>query len=55
MRTVPSDLLTTPAMMLIRVDLPAPFGPRRPNIEPRGTVRSTPRRAVLGGDLREPL
>ena len=51
---VPAVLLTTPARMLIRVDLPAPLGPSRPNIEPRGMTRSTPRRATLGGAFFEP-
>ena len=36
----PSDLTTRPARMLIRVHFPAPFGPRSPNIDPRGMLRS---------------
>ena len=47
--TVPLDLRTSPARMLMKVDLPAPFGPRRPKIEPLGICRSTPLRAVLAG------
>ena len=31
--------------MLIVVDLPAPFGPRKPNVSPRATSRSIPRTA----------
>ena len=53
-RRCPPVLLTTPARMLISVDLPAPLGPSRPNIEPRGMTRSTPRSAVLGGDFLVP-
>jgi len=33
----------------VKVDLPAPFGPRRANREPRGTTRSTPSRPRMGG------
>jgi hypothetical protein len=33
--------------MLIRVDLPAPFGPSSPNICPRGTSMLTPSSARL--------
>jgi hypothetical protein len=31
--------------MLIVVDLPAPFGPRNPNVSPACTSKSTPRTA----------
>ena len=47
--TRPAVLLTNPARMLISVDLPAPFGPSRPKIDPRGTTRSTPFSASLAG------
>ena len=47
--TLPLVLLTRPAMMLMKVDLPAPLGPSRPKIEPRGTARSRPFSAVLAG------
>ena len=43
----PPVLLTRPARMLIRVDLPAPLGPSRPNSAPRGIDRSTSIRACL--------
>ena len=45
--TVPEVFLERPARMLMKVDFPAPFGPRRPKIEPRGTFRSTPFRARI--------
>ncbi|OYX33844.1 MAG: hypothetical protein B7Z01_07605 [Brevundimonas subvibrioides] len=41
--------------MLISVDLPAPLGPRSPNIEPRGMTRSTPLSCDGGGVLGHPL
>jgi hypothetical protein len=46
---VPPLLTTRPARMLISVDLPAPLGPRRPKMVPRGTSRSTPKSASLAG------
>ena len=49
MRAVPEVLITRPARMLISVDLPAPFGPSSPKIEPRGTARSTSLSAFFGG------
>jgi len=41
-RAVPDVLFTSPARMLMKVDLPAPLGPSRPKIEPRGIARSIP-------------
>src|SRR3546814_15226374 len=37
----PPVLLTSPARMLMSVDLPAPLGTSRPNICPRGTSKLT--------------
>jgi hypothetical protein len=34
-------------MILMVVDLPAPFGPRKPWTVPRSTSRSSPSRAVV--------
>jgi hypothetical protein len=34
--------------MLMKVDLPAPFGPKSPKIEPSGTSRSMPFNAYFG-------
>ena len=47
--TAPPVLRHSPARMLMKVDLPAPLGPKRPKIDPRGTSRSTPESAVLAG------
>jgi hypothetical protein len=44
---VPPVLLTSPARMLISVDLPAPLGPSSPKIVPRGTSSVTPSSARL--------
>jgi hypothetical protein len=44
---LPPVLLTSPARMLIIVDLPAPLGPSSPNISPCGTSRLTPASALL--------
>src|SRR2546428_25371 len=42
--------------MLIVVDLPAPFGPRKPNTSPVATSKSTPRTASTWlNDLVRPL
>ena len=49
MRTRPEVLRTRPASVLMKVDLPAPFGPSRPKIEPRGILRFNPRRACISG------
>jgi len=37
----------SPVRTLIAVVFPAPFGPRKPNTEPSGTVRSSPARARI--------
>ena len=47
--TLPLVLVTSPARMLINVDLPAPLGPSRPKICPRGTSKLTSSSARLGG------
>ncbi len=47
--TRPLVFRVMPARMLMNVDFPAPFGPSRPKIEPRGMVRSTPFSAVTRG------
>src|SRR6201987_3523571 len=36
----------SPSSILIKVVLPAPFGPRKPNATPRGTFRLTPSTAA---------
>ena len=36
-----------PVSMRMVVDLPAPFGPRKPKKQPRGTVRLRPSTAAL--------
>ena len=46
--TLPAVLRTRPARMLMVVDLPAPFGPSRPKIEPAGIDRSSPFSACFG-------
>ena len=33
--------------ILMVVDLPAPFGPRKPNVSPRATAKSMPRTASM--------
>ena len=48
-RASPPVLLTSPARILISVDLPAPLGPSRPNSDPRGIARSMPFSASLAG------
>jgi hypothetical protein len=47
MFAVPAVLLTSPAKILIIVDLPAPLGPSSPNMLPRGISRSMPFSACL--------
>ena len=47
--TCPAVFTTSPARMLINVDLPAPFGPNRPKTDPAGISRSTPFSAGLAG------
>ena len=41
MSTLPPLFTTSPARMLISVDLPAPLGPSSPKICPRGTSKLT--------------
>ena len=47
-RALPDVFTTRAARMLIRVDLPAPLGPSRPKIAPRGTVRFNDFNASFG-------
>jgi hypothetical protein len=47
MLTVPLVFITSPASVLISVDLPAPLGPSRPKIWPWGTSKLTPLSASL--------
>ena len=47
--TLPVVFLVRPARMLMKVDLPAPLGPSRPKIEPRGIARSMPFSACMAG------
>ena len=44
-RAVPEVIESSVVSMRIVVDLPAPFGPRKPKISPASTRRSTPRTA----------
>ena len=53
MVTVPEVFRVRPARMLMKVDLPAPLGPSRPKIEPRGIERSMPFSACMAGAPRE--
>jgi hypothetical protein len=46
-RTWPELGANSPAMMLNRVDLPAPFGPISPVIEPRATASEQPSTAWM--------
>ena len=46
MRAVPAVGIMKPASMRIVVDLPAPFGPRKPNTSPRATLNETLSTAV---------
>src|SRR5262249_49402658 len=46
-RSVPAGGVSIAASRVMKVLLPLPFGPSRPNTLPRGTVRSKPSRAVL--------
>src|SRR6266403_1162361 len=43
----PEDGGINPVSMRMVVDLPAPFGPRKPKKQPRGTVRLSPSTAAL--------
>ena len=45
-RAVPEVIDSSVVSMRIMVDLPAPFGPRKPKISPDCTRRSTPRTAL---------
>jgi hypothetical protein len=51
MLALPDVLTTSPARILISVDLPAPFGPSSPNSEPRGIAKSTLSNAGLASCL----
>ena len=46
MRAVPAVGIMKPASMRIVVDLPAPFGPRKPSTSPRPTLNETSSTAV---------
>src|SRR5215469_13543093 len=46
MRMLPEPRRTRPTMLRMRVDLPAPFGPRRPKQEPGRISRETPSTAT---------
>ena len=46
MRAVPAVGIMNPASMRIVVDLPAPFGPRKPSTSPRATPNETSSTAV---------
>ena len=41
----PSDFLTKSAKILMKVDLPAPLGPNKPNIDPVAILREILSRA----------
>ena len=47
MDTLPEVFFVRPERMLMKVDLPAPLGPSRPKIEPRGIDRSMPFSACM--------
>ena len=49
MRAVPDVLRTSPARILMMVDLPAPFGPSSPKNDPRGIPRFTASKALRAG------
>ena len=46
MRAVPAVGIMNPASMRMVVDLPAPFGPRKPSTSPRDTLNETSSTAV---------
>src|SRR5262252_6544245 len=48
-RIVPASGAITPPIIIIRVDLPAPFSPMSATISPRWTSRSTSSSAVMPG------
>src|SRR4051812_46975572 len=54
-RTVPVSARNRPRTCLIKVVLPAPFSPTRPNTLPRGTSNDTPFKTVLEPNRRERL
>ena len=45
--TIPDVLFVSPDKIFIKVLFPAPFGPKRPNIEPSGMERSIKFKAKL--------
>src|SRR3990172_3899519 len=49
--TSPASGSRRPATMEIEVVLPAPFGPRRPNVSPSSIVKPTPPTAVISPKL----
>jgi hypothetical protein len=49
---VPDPGAWTPAMILARVDFPAPFSPTRPRTRPGAIEKSTPRSALTAAKLR---
>src|SRR3954468_10996689 len=51
-RAVPAEGASRPVSILIVVDFPAPFGPRKPKNEPRATRRSMPPTAVKSPNRR---
>jgi hypothetical protein len=51
-RTVPPSSEVTPTMARIAVVLPAPFGPRKPNTSPGGTVKLSPSSATTSPNVR---
>src|SRR5205814_552141 len=48
---LPAVGLASVQSMLIVVDFPAPFGPRKPNTSPVATLKSTPRTASTSSKL----
>src|ERR1700751_385461 len=48
MIAVPEEGARNPVIIFIVVDLPAPFGPRKPSTSPRGTVKETSSTAISG-------
>ena len=46
--TVPAEGGMNPVIIRMVVDLPAPFGPRKPSTSPRSTVNETPLTATFG-------
>src|SRR5262245_5885632 len=52
-RTLPCSARSNPRMCLIKVVLPAPFSPTRPNTPPRGTVSETSWSATFDPNRRD--